>query len=537
MKLPLILLCLFCVSLSANVVINELCYDPAGEDSGYEWIELYNNGDTSENLGGAKILCAGSSWREVMTLPAFILRPGRYLLIGEASVANAMITSTLNFQNGGAETDGVRYLSPGGNYTDTVLYDSPNNNGLSGDDGVPISFAPDVPSGYSLARMMNGFDSNDCALDFYAEANPSPGLPNPIRCDYGISSAFLEQLGSQWVLRASVRNYSLFASDQIAQYNIKIDGEIALFEDLSPIAAGDSVTISSQLPIWDQLNHSLELSIELAADPDSVNNTFQLILTQVELLAPKLNELMYNPLVGYQEWIEIQVEETPPSRSKYKLRDFSGSECSFSLPANGGYFVLCQNADQLLLQYPSCPPSTIIELTSWITLNNEGDSIALLDNQGTVLDSMSYQGSNSNKGVSLERYQTASQTYSWRYSLGGASPGKPNSLPPGEIPAISGRVAVERDIFYPKRGETLRLIYNLKYPGNLANISIYDLSGRKQRTLANRLSIPATGILLWDGTNDTGKLLPRGPYILYWESQSTSGGKILRKQLDLVLAY
>ncbi|MCB5246432.1 MAG: lamin tail domain-containing protein, partial [Candidatus Cloacimonetes bacterium] len=58
----------------AQVVINEVCYDPSGADGGKEWIELYNSGNTDVNLAGAKLLSGGSEFGEVFTFPHFILR-------------------------------------------------------------------------------------------------------------------------------------------------------------------------------------------------------------------------------------------------------------------------------------------------------------------------------------------------------------------------------------------------------------------------------------------------------------------------------
>lgn len=537
MRFPLVLLCLCASLLQANVVINELCYDPAGEDEGFEWIELYNNGNSTIDLAGAKLLKAGSDWTEVLTLPSFLLRPGRYLLIGEAQITSAVITASLSFQNGGSETDGVRYLSPDGNYTDTVLYDSPNTYELSGDAGNSGSCAEDVPSGYSLSRIKDGYDTNNSACDFYPEPSPSPGLANPTRCDYAILSAGVEKQGSQWLLISQVHNLSAFSTYEIAFLDVYIDGEAVLNQELMPVPAEDSLAVSLELPIWDEFNHSIELWLELSTDPDSLNNRFSLNLLQVELLPPRLNELMYNPNVGDQEWIELYLAEEPQSRSEYSLRDLGGTQISFALPEQGGYYVLCQDKDQLLDQFPTCHPSRVIELSNWITLNNDGDSLVLLNSEETVIDSMSYEGHSSYKGVSLEYWQSASGSYTWKYSPNSGSPGAPNSAPGQPIPPSQGRVALEKDIFYPKQGERMLLIHNLKEPNNIVNLCVYDLSGRKRRVLADRLPVQASGILLWDGLDDSGKLLPRGPYILYWESQSTNGGKILRRQLDLILAY
>ena len=42
---------LFCtIFVNGSVVINEVMYNPSGSDSYDEFIEIYNNGDDSENL-------------------------------------------------------------------------------------------------------------------------------------------------------------------------------------------------------------------------------------------------------------------------------------------------------------------------------------------------------------------------------------------------------------------------------------------------------------------------------------------------------
>jgi uncharacterized protein YdeI (BOF family) len=65
------------------------------------------------------------------------------------------------------------------NVIDTVLYDSPNSNGLPDDSSHPGQlFAPDVPSGYTLARR--GLDTDDCGKDFFAEDVPTPGEENVV---------------------------------------------------------------------------------------------------------------------------------------------------------------------------------------------------------------------------------------------------------------------------------------------------------------------------------------------------------------------
>ena len=54
------------VTPSAKVVINEFEQNPPGDDSGNEWIELYNNDSTSVNIGGWKLINSGG---KVVTIP------------------------------------------------------------------------------------------------------------------------------------------------------------------------------------------------------------------------------------------------------------------------------------------------------------------------------------------------------------------------------------------------------------------------------------------------------------------------------------
>ncbi|RLC51126.1 MAG: hypothetical protein DRZ79_03270, partial [Candidatus Cloacimonadota bacterium] len=101
------------VLFSQNIVINEVFYDPAGSDGGYEWIELYNAGDEAINMFGWKIQKAGAEFESayLFELLAPTIHPGEYLLIGEEFVPDADITTDLGFQNGGSSTDGIRLVS------------------------------------------------------------------------------------------------------------------------------------------------------------------------------------------------------------------------------------------------------------------------------------------------------------------------------------------------------------------------------------------------------------------------------------------
>lgn len=518
---------------AAPVVINEVCYDPLGVDSGFEWIELYNAGGVDLNLEGALILSGGSTLQQVYVLPNFILRAGRYLLIGEAQIAQAIFNTPLGFQNGGSETDGIRFVAPDGSYTDTVLYDSPNLYGLPDDSGnAGVSFAPDVPEGRSLARRLDGLDSDDCAADFLSEANPTPGLPNHVYVDYALLHPQAWQESGEWRFSVWVKNLSPFATQAIAELLLTLDENQIASDQIPPLAPADSTNLSYVIPATGQL---LEATLFLYDDPDTGNNNISLILQNEQLLPPLINEVMYDPGTGKQEWIELWLPPAP-ARGDFIIEDAAGHSFGFTLPGLSGYYVLCANSLQLLNAYPDCPRQAAIDVESWAVLNNEGDTIFLYDGEFNLLDQMTYVGQSGQQGRSLERYLDDAQLPAWRYSLvaQGATPGQPNSQTPS-VPDFTGSFHLTGSPCNARTGGSVTLWYQLPDEANRINCYVYDRAGHRVRVLADNQAISAQGSVVWDGRDNRGKYLSRGLYIILWESQPDGGGKILRRQFTAAL--
>ena len=308
--------------------------------------------------------------------------------------------------------------------------------------------------------------------------------------------------------------------------------------EILPIAAGDSTEIQLQLYPSGGLDLLVTLDLSLPADPDTTNNRLVVGQAMTQPGIPLINELMYDPRVGTQEWLEVMISVIP-ARTDYTIVDASDNDMSFSLPPQVGYYILCGSKSAFLSSYPSCPADRVIQTSGWISLNNEGDSLVLKDSAGDVLDSMAYTGVSGKKGISLERYTDEDSSVHWRYSLAesGSTPALENSQVTQNIPEIDGTLKLTTDAFFPLQGGKLTLVYKLKVSSTNVNCRIYDMRGRKKRTLAEHLNVGETGILEWDGKDDDGKILPQGPYIILWESQSSGGGKIYRRQLEVALGH
>jgi hypothetical protein len=518
-------------------VINEVYYDHPGTDTGYEWLELYNNGSDNVQLEGAKIQAAGSEWTDKFTLPAFVLRPGRYLLIGEELVPNTQFTAVLRFENGDTATDGVRYVSPDGLYSDTVLYHTYNLNGLTDDNGViATSLAPDVAAGSSLARVANGVDNNLCAQDFCAESSPTPGLPNSHRCDYALLYPSLSYANGIAEINLWIKNKSSISPLIPAELKVSQSSETIYQMDVSPIAAMDSVEVDIQL-VCEALPLLIELN--LPNDPITSNNSLSLSLGGSTPNAMYINEFMAYPAAGNQEWIELYSPGNSSKQrlSEYKITDSSNGDIRFTLPTAAGYYVVCQDTTALKLSYPQCPSSCLVSASSWTYLNNDGD-ILVLSQDDAVLDSLAYLSEEVVRGVSREKYVNANDEISWQncyYAIGG-SPGQPNSIPPQINLPDAGSIALSGSPCKPNAGERISIAYNLLAESNLISCNVFDLRGKKTISLANSSPAGKSGVLYWDGRKQDGSLAPRGLYYIVWESNAQGGGQKLRKQLSAVIS-
>lgn len=110
----IILLVLCATTVSADVLINAVLYDPDGADSGKEWIELYNPTNETINLEGYSIEAGNGAnpddWELVWEGSGSISAEG-YYLIGESDVLPAPDKiARLGLQNG---PDGCRLVNQG----------------------------------------------------------------------------------------------------------------------------------------------------------------------------------------------------------------------------------------------------------------------------------------------------------------------------------------------------------------------------------------------------------------------------------------
>ncbi|MFN6040010.1 MAG: hypothetical protein ACK452_16190, partial [Bacteroidota bacterium] len=75
----------------------------------------------------------------------------------------------------------------------------------------------------------------------------------------------------------------------------------------------------------------------------------------------------------------------------------------------------------------------------------------------------------------------------------------------------------------------------LETPGQMANVLIFDASGRLVRNLLRNETLSQKGTISWNGLNNQNEKAPIGIYVVYFESFEANG-KVHKFKMACVLA-
>lgn len=158
-----------------HLVINEVMYDP--QIGGAEWIELYN--PTSETIDISDWLIIFSNYKTISFEDNTSIGPNSFYLIADKKLNEVQADYIIGFNlwnnNFGISLGYFTYSNGGVPHfvaVDTVGW------------GESARFyenspAVDVPKGYSLARKIDGIDTDNNWQDFWI-GNPTPKVSNSI---------------------------------------------------------------------------------------------------------------------------------------------------------------------------------------------------------------------------------------------------------------------------------------------------------------------------------------------------------------------
>jgi hypothetical protein len=314
---------------SADLLLNEVLYDPEGPDEGLEFVELWNPDSASVSLEGI-VLEAGDgarpgSWTLLYAgAPGDSARPGSPYLI-PASTLSAPIQNgpdALRLTRGGAVLDLLGY----GALVVPELYR-----------GAP---AEDAPSGQSLARARDGVETGSNAADWAAEPEPTPGRANhpDVRLSIARGSVSLDPEvpwpGEAATLRLGVRNrgrVGIEAGRWRLEASIRrpagrdtawSEAPAAIGRGVA-IAPGDSAGLGCALltPAAGEFDLRAVLR-DLGGGAEAIADT--LVIRSRSSAAPLVvNEIAFRDR-GAGEWVELIAREDVPDLGSFTLSDAGG---------------------------------------------------------------------------------------------------------------------------------------------------------------------------------------------------------------------
>ena len=485
-------------------LIAEVLYDAVGDDTGWEFVELYNPYDRTLPLAGARLEAGDGSgpgrWTLRWTGNAVdsIAPRGRFVVGGAKVLPAPRAVVTLELQNG---PDAVRLAWPDG-AVEVVGYGA-----LEFAEYACGTPAVDVAPGQSLARIPDDADLGSNAADFRA-ATPSPGRANQSQRDLAVLAGSLaltpEQpepgAAARLAGRIANRGATAVAAGEatLRASALSEAGGVPLFERAvaAALAPGDSAAFDEPVALeagtwW------LRAAVALPGDEAPANDADSLRVRAGP--GPlELTEIQFHPAAGEGEWVEVRNRSASPlDLAAFTLADRGATR---GTPAEGAgalapesLVVLAQDRAALLRAFPGLDASRVWRAGPWPSLNNSDDStgfadaVVLREKDGTPCQRVDYSAAGVPAGVPLE----------WRD--GGWWPDSDPAGTPLRPPRSHAPLA-RRFECAPRRlqaGGTASLAWDLPWPRAHVSLELYDLAGRRVARPLEEFAAPARGERTW----------------------------------------
>jgi hypothetical protein len=285
-------------------------------------------------------------------------------------------------------------------------------------------------------------------------------------------------------------------------------------------------------------NYSLDISNIEDLSNNSLDTTVGIIVPDTAIKSEIIvNEILFDPYTGGSDYLELY------NNSLKNIDLFGYMVANFDLGIDNhknieNHFILAPNNYVLLTEDSAATAASYLNRDALVfiemdlpTFTNDSSTVYVLNPDSLVLDYFSYNDDmhfnliNDVEGVSLERINAslntndASNWHSAAESVGWGTPGLENSQ------NFSGSISdlffnVETPVFSPDNDgfeDVAIFSYEMSSPGYVANLLVYDHSGRLiNRVLENEL-LSSSGSTSWDGTMENGEKARIGIYLLYFE--------------------
>ena len=260
-----------------------------------------------------------------------------------------------------------------------------------------------------------------------------------------------------------------------------------------------------------------------------------------------INEIMFNPGPNRSEWIELYnggSNEIDLAGWSLRLdhvervRIISTGGVSIE---GGGYLVIAHDLVQFRETHPAFDGRVVEAQGGWERLRNSGARVLLMDSGGSVIHDATYdEDSNPEPGRSVELVNPEFDPPAWGPSAAapGGTPGQRNSLYVTRIPD-GVTLHLSNNPFSPDgdNHEDICLVtVDLPASHGILHAMVFDISGRFIKTLMDQTAVASRHVFAWDGTDQHGRRLPVGPYILYVEQMLPTLNRLTASKHLVVIA-
>ncbi|HZF65175.1 MAG TPA: lamin tail domain-containing protein [Chitinophagaceae bacterium] len=371
------------------------------------------------------------------------------------------------------------------------------------------------------------------------------------------------------LVNAYLRNNTLL----ILQFNEPVDSAsaIGLRFQVEPGVVVQQVAVSSpdfkqiQLTFASQLQSQVLYKIEFNGVKDCAGNTaLQEIVTiglpdSVAATDIIINEILFNPKPGGADYVELY------NRSKKIIdagklyianRNDAGALGSFKklteesfyiFPAD--YVVITSDLDGLTKNFHVKHTKQVLTITSMPSWPDDKGTVVVTNMQGEVVDEVQYSDKwhfellHTTEGIALERIdpeKRSNDKSNWHSAASTAGYGTPtyrNSQYKALVESTA-TLQILPKVFSPDNdgNDDVAIIqYRIGENGYVANVKIFDISGRLVRHLVKNDVLGQQGSWIWNGLDENRQKLPVGPYVVLTEIFNLQGKKKQYKQ-TIVLA-
>jgi len=556
-------------TVSAQVTFTEVMNNPATNENHDEYVEIYNL--TQDVVDLSSWIIADSSNQDVLIDAGYGMRlnPNGYAVILDGSYQGNSTTydmvipdSALIIQvDGGtiasrlsnSDNKTLFLINAAGDTVDRYRYISTFDEGFS-NEKIDL-MGPNETSNWAHSLVMGG----------------TPGFRNsvaPLEVDIG----FIEN-SVQWPelkyltvmqnadITIKVHNLGLNSFRDTVSVRLFIDldqdslfspGDIIIKDSRvsSEILPGEFLTINWQLMFEQGGLYNLVIELYNIDESNSLNNFYFLSVTVWDNSTKlHINEIKFLTQDDQAEWLELyNSSDRPVALYGWAIadeRDTSRID-SFAFIRPGQYkiFASAQGLDTLY----NLADSLIIVLNDLPSFNNSEDIIYLINPLGGWLEQVPYREDwlegEQWRRPSLERINVqldSRQEQNWGPStaISGATPGDINTIFAPVGVDLKSRLSIDPNPFSPDGdGQDDYALINIELPTNSARIKveIYDILGRKVRTLRDNSFSGAQTTLVWNGENNSGRRVRMGIYIVFVQILNDRKGLIKELKKTVVVA-